>query len=139
MEQMLLSVQDIARNAQQAASSAQTADAKAELGKNVVEQSIAAIRQLAEEVETAAAVIVALGDEAKQVGGILDVIKDVTEQTNLLALNAAIEAARAANTAAASPWWPTRCASWPAAPSIPPWKCGGSSNACSTTPGPPCR
>ncbi|MDD2408549.1 MAG: hypothetical protein PHF02_06935 [Tepidiphilus sp.] len=37
-----------------------------------------------------------------------DVERAVTEQTNLLALNAAIEAARAVNTAAASPWWPTR-------------------------------
>ncbi|MCP4277888.1 MAG: hypothetical protein GY779_16205, partial [Gammaproteobacteria bacterium] len=34
-------------------------------------------------------------DDVRQIGKILDVIRDVSDQTNLLALNAAIEAARA--------------------------------------------
>ena len=37
----------------------------------------------------------ALKNDASQVKGVLEVIKDIAEQTNLLALNAAIEAARA--------------------------------------------
>ncbi len=36
-----------------------------------------------------------LGNEAGQIGKIIDTIKEITDQTNLLALNAAIEAARA--------------------------------------------
>ena len=36
-----------------------------------------------------------LGEQAKGIGQILDVISDIADQTNLLALNAAIEAARA--------------------------------------------
>lgn len=36
-----------------------------------------------------------LGNEAREIGKIVDTIKAITEQTNLLALNAAIEAARA--------------------------------------------
>ncbi|HEX8964689.1 MAG TPA: methyl-accepting chemotaxis protein [Rhodocyclaceae bacterium] len=37
----------------------------------------------------------ALSDRASQIGGIIQLIKEVADQTNLLALNAAIEAARA--------------------------------------------
>ena len=42
-------------------------------------------------------------------------IDEIAFQTNLLALNAAIEAARAGERAAASRWWPWRCAPWPGA------------------------
>lgn len=38
---------------------------------------------------------VLLGNEAKEIGKIIDTIKEITDQTNLLALNASIEAARA--------------------------------------------
>ncbi len=51
-----------------------------------------------------------------QIAEIIQVISEIASQTNLLALNAAIEAARAASTEWASPWWPTRSASWPNAP-----------------------
>jgi len=49
-----------------------------------------------------------------EIGVITNVIKDIADQTNLLALNAAIEAARAGEQGADSPWWLTKCASWPA-------------------------
>lgn len=39
--------------------------------------------------------IVTLKDHSTEIGGIVQVIKDIADQTNLLALNAAIEAARA--------------------------------------------
>ncbi len=42
-------------------------------------------------------------------------IRGIADQTNLLALNAAIEAAGPASRGAASRWWPTRYATWPAA------------------------
>ena len=58
----------------------------------------------------------------------VDVIKGIADQTNLLALNAAIEAARAER-AAASPWLPTRYASWPSVPVRPPARSTSSSKA----------
>ena len=39
--------------------------------------------------------ITKLGDAAREIGNVIDVIEDIAEQTNLLALNATIEAARA--------------------------------------------
>lgn len=49
----------------------------------------------AKQAELSAAVIQRLDEKSRNIGGILDVIKNIAGQTNLLALNAAIEAARA--------------------------------------------
>jgi hypothetical protein len=57
-----------------------------------------------------------LARRVESIGQIMDVITDIADQTNLLALNAAIEAAARATPGAASPWSPTRCASWPKRP-----------------------
>ena len=53
------------------------------------------LAQLAEDSSSAATKVGKLDERAQQVGGILQLIKDIADQTNLLALNAAIEAARA--------------------------------------------
>ena len=53
------------------------------------------LTQLAEDSTQAAEKVGKLDERAQQVGGILQLIKDIADQTNLLALNAAIEAARA--------------------------------------------
>ena len=50
---------------------------------------------LASESEKTAGKIEQLDERAQEVGGILQLIKEIADQTNLLALNAAIEAARA--------------------------------------------
>jgi len=57
--------------------------------------SINQIDALASNVITAADAIKQLENDSENIGGVLDVIKNIAEQTNLLALNAAIEAARA--------------------------------------------
>lgn len=53
------------------------------------------LAQLAKESEETAGKIEQLDERAQEIGGILQLIKEIADQTNLLALNAAIEAARA--------------------------------------------
>lgn len=95
MNQMTATVHDVARNAEEAAQAAQTADGKVESGQQVVRQSMARIEQLADSATSASSSIESLSAEIQNIGTVLSVIKSVAEQTNLLALNAAIEAARA--------------------------------------------
>ncbi|QAY87543.1 methyl-accepting chemotaxis protein [Pseudomonas arsenicoxydans] len=95
MNQMTATVHDVARNAEEAAQAAQTADGKVESGQQVVRQSMARIEQLADSANSASSSIESLSAEIQNIGTVLSVIKSVAEQTNLLALNAAIEAARA--------------------------------------------
>ena len=95
VNEMAATVQEVARNASEAATAAHGADAESSTGRKVVEDTIGAITILAEEVDSAAKVIRDLETEAENIGSVLDVIRGIAEQTNLLALNAAIEAARA--------------------------------------------
>lgn len=93
--EMAATVQEVAKNAESAASSAMQARKQATQGKGTVDESIATIHNLSATVEQAAAVIGKLEQDSVEIGGVLDVIRNIAEQTNLLALNAAIEAARA--------------------------------------------
>lgn len=93
--EMSSAVHEVARNAQNAADAARSAEAQSREGAQVVGATINSIRQLAQEVESASATIQTLEQEAANIGAVLAVIRGIAEQTNLLALNAAIEAARA--------------------------------------------
>ena len=95
MNEMTISVQEVARHADEAANAAQSANESARAGGEIVAMGGLTINELAHEVEAAADVINALATDSENIGAVLSVIRDITEQTNLLALNAAIEAARA--------------------------------------------
>ena len=95
MHEMTATVQEVARNAEQASEAATEADKEARLGDKVVAEAIAQIERLAEEVRRSTEAMTNLQNESNKIGSVMDVIKAVAEQTNLLALNAAIEAARA--------------------------------------------
>ncbi|WP_455384991.1 methyl-accepting chemotaxis protein, partial [Acidihalobacter prosperus] len=95
MNEMSATVQEVARNASDAAQAARAADGEAKQGREVVGAAVRAIDALAAEVEQAADVIQGVEGDSEQIGQVLEVINAISEQTNLLALNAAIEAARA--------------------------------------------
>ena len=95
MNEMTMTVQDVAKNAGVADEAAQDADEKSNEGITVAATALAATKDLADEVQQAADVIQKLETESDNIGTVLDVIRGIAEQTNLLALNAAIEAARA--------------------------------------------
>lgn len=93
--EMTSSVAEVASSANRAAVSAQQADENVQSGQTVIENTIASINALADQIETGVGVIDTLSEDVDSIGSVLDVIKGIAEQTNLLALNAAIEAARA--------------------------------------------
>jgi len=95
INEMSASVREVATNADSAATAAQNANHATVEGKQVFEKTINQIDSLAQEIESATAVIENLKAESMNIGSVMDVIQGIAEQTNLLALNAAIEAARA--------------------------------------------
>jgi len=94
-EEMVTTVQHIAKNANQAALAALESDSLAIKGQEQGNHAIASIKQLSEEISAASNVIQDVGQSSDTITTVLDVIRGIAEQTNLLALNAAIEAARA--------------------------------------------
>ncbi|HEA3200284.1 TPA: methyl-accepting chemotaxis protein [Aeromonas veronii] len=93
--EMASATQEIAGNAEFAATTATDAVALAVAGQSQVGQSQRSITGLADEVADASQIINELDSHAQKISGILATISGIAEQTNLLALNAAIEAARA--------------------------------------------
>jgi len=95
MHEMTATVQEVARNAEQASEATTAADQQAREGEKVVGEAIAQIERLSNAVGDSTEAMGHLKRESDKIGSVLDVIKSVAQQTNLLALNAAIEAARA--------------------------------------------
>jgi methyl-accepting chemotaxis protein len=95
IEELMKMVNEIAESAVHASSQAQDASNAAAQGKETLENNVATISTLAEEVRSAADVVNRFEEFSTDVGQLLNTIQNVAEQTNLLALNAAIEAARA--------------------------------------------
>ncbi|EKG31132.1 methyl-accepting chemotaxis protein [Pseudomonas avellanae] len=88
-------VQDVAKNAEHAASEMRDAESQAQQGQVNIDNSLRQIEHLSGTIGQAVEVMKSLASESTQIGSVLEVISSIAEQTNLLALNAAIEAARA--------------------------------------------
>ncbi|RMO83077.1 Histidine kinase, HAMP region: chemotaxis sensory transducer [Pseudomonas syringae pv. philadelphi] len=88
-------VQDVAKNAEHAASEMRDAESQARQGQVNIDNSLRQIEHLSGTIGQAVDVMQSLASESTQIGSVLEVISSIAEQTNLLALNAAIEAARA--------------------------------------------
>lgn len=95
MEEMALTTQNIAQNAEQAAGSIDKASNVCDEGLELSRNFKKSIGELAGKVSVAAEKIAELDKSSSQIHSIVATIRGISEQTNLLALNAAIEAARA--------------------------------------------
>ncbi len=93
--EMSASVSEVARQSSEARASADESRQRADGGSAIVQQTVAEIMGIADQVQESSKVIRNLGKKSEQIGQIIGVINDIADQTNLLALNAAIEAARA--------------------------------------------
>ncbi len=95
MNEMSTTVEEVARNASEAATAAEQANESANAGESVAQISKTSIDALVVDINNASEVISQLEKQSSEITVVLEVIKGIAEQTNLLALNAAIEAARA--------------------------------------------
>ena len=95
VEQFSVSIDQVSDNATQAEEKATLSGKLSNEGSEEVLGTISEIRKIQQVVTDASQQMQALGEQARDISGIVNVIKDVADQTNLLALNAAIEAARA--------------------------------------------
>jgi len=93
--EMVATVDEIAKNTEDAANKAQLTTENAERGKDGVSSTIEQISVLSSTLEESEHIVSELAKDSHTIGSVLDVIRGIAEQTNLLALNAAIEAARA--------------------------------------------
>ncbi|MEG3753969.1 methyl-accepting chemotaxis protein [Psychromonas arctica] len=95
MNEMAVTVDEVARNALSASAAADEANNQSNKGIEVVNGMNSDISTLVEGVSGVQMVMHKLEGEIDNIGSIIEVIRAISEQTNLLALNAAIEAARA--------------------------------------------
>ena len=92
---MSQSINEVSASASQSAQVAHQSLEAAEKGTHAVQNSIAGMNGIREQIQDTAKRIKRLGESSQEIGEIVELISDITEQTNVLALNAAIQAASA--------------------------------------------
>lgn len=95
MNEMVATVNDVAKSAEAAFEAANHASEKSGNGEKAVRETLEFVADLNKQSANATEQLKGLQTDTNNIATVLDVIKSVAEQTNLLALNAAIEAARA--------------------------------------------
>lgn len=95
MNEMNATVLEVASNAEGAADAASSVQNQAQDGNALVVRTVDSLHTLRELSVSLKSDMEGLDKQAKDIGTVLTLIRDIADQTNLLALNAAIEAARA--------------------------------------------
>lgn len=95
VDEVTQTAEQAAERARGVADSAQRAAESAKAGSRAVDDSVAGMQLVREQVESIGRSILSLAEQAQAIGEIITAVTDIAEQTNLLALNAAVEAARA--------------------------------------------
>jgi len=94
-ERIAVSARRIADHAQSVTETTDRTLGAVQRGTADVDQAIEGIAGVKRHVQSVAEAMLDLGAQSQHIGGIIDIINDISEQTNLLALNAAIEASGA--------------------------------------------
>jgi twitching motility protein PilJ len=92
---MAAQINDVSASAAESAQVARQSLGAAEQGRRAVENAIAGMNGIRDQIQETAKRIKRLGESSQEIGEIVELISDITEQTNVLALNAAIQAASA--------------------------------------------
>jgi len=94
-EEIAVTARQVAENAILVESQAQQANAAGQVGRSEADNAMTGMGELKAKIESVAQAMLQLGEDSQKIGGIVDIIDEISDQTNLLALNAAIEAAGA--------------------------------------------
>ncbi len=94
-EEIAVTARQVAENAILVESQAQQASSAGQVGRNEADNAMTGMGELKTKIESVAQAMLQLGEDSQKIGGIVDIIDEISDQTNLLALNAAIEAAGA--------------------------------------------
>ncbi|QUJ69116.1 methyl-accepting chemotaxis protein [Photobacterium sp. GJ3] len=95
MTEMEHSVSQVTQSAQHTLDKVKHVASAASTGRDVMGRNISTTHQLSSQLDDSVQAVNHLQQMSRNIGSILDVIRNIADQTNLLALNAAIEAARA--------------------------------------------
>jgi methyl-accepting chemotaxis protein len=95
MQQMVISVTEVARNILDATSAAGDAKQRVNDSREDLLIAVKDMAQVSEEVRKARETVDKLNKRTEEISNVVSTIQGISDQTNLLALNAAIEAARA--------------------------------------------
>jgi len=94
-EEIAITAKQITVNAVSVEKMSESTSLSCEKGTGEVSNAINGMSVLRAQVQSIAESMLKLGDNSQKIGGIVEIIDEISDQTNLLALNAAIEAAGA--------------------------------------------
>lgn len=95
IQEMVVTSEQIANNARDAALSVEKSDHNLQLCSDKINQNVAVMASVIQQVNSASSEVTHLEQNTNSILMIVETIGNIADQTNLLALNAAIEAARA--------------------------------------------
>ena len=94
-EEIAITAKMITANSRSVEAVAEDTTRNCNSGRGDVSNAIEGMGQVRSQVQSIAKSMLELGDNSQKIGGIVEIIDEISDQTNLLALNAAIEAAGA--------------------------------------------
>ena len=95
VEEVRQAAQLSSQKAKSLSDSAQHVAQVSQSGQKAVDETIAGMNRISEQMEIIAQTVVRLSEQSQSIGGIIASVTDIADQSNLLAVNAAIEAAKA--------------------------------------------